>query len=47
MIKSQIFKSEFKINVNNIDFDIPVKDNMVNASLLCKTYKKKFYDYKK
>jgi hypothetical protein len=46
MIKSQIFKSEFKINVNNIDFDIPVKDNMVNASLLCKTYKKKFYDYK-
>ena len=46
MIKSQIFKSEFKINVNNIDFDIPVKDNMVNASLLCKTNKKKFYDYK-
>lgn len=46
MIKSQIFKSEFKININDIDFDIPIKDNMVNASLLCKTNKKKFYDYK-
>ena len=40
--------NNFKINsINNILCDIPIKNNMANASLLCSTNQKKFYSYKK
>ena len=43
MNKSQIFKCYIEIN----SVKIPIKDNMLNASILCRINKKSFYSYKK